>query len=142
MFFSVGHVMSYLRLCVCVCVCVCLICLHRRNHLTATPRRVKFTSNNNNNNKDHIFNIYAQNIDCGYTSTHNLCFRSELRKKSIPLHPPPYFFFDKKVGFKGVNISRSCFPDVKRRGEGEGGEWGRMIDCIQPLTLADCSVSV
>ena len=29
---------------VCVCVCVCLICLHRRNHLTATLRRVKFTS--------------------------------------------------------------------------------------------------
>ena len=30
-FFSVGHVF-------------CLICLHRRNHLTATSRRVKFTS--------------------------------------------------------------------------------------------------
>ena len=29
---------------VCVCVCVCLICLHR-HHLTATSRRVKFTSN-------------------------------------------------------------------------------------------------
>ena len=29
---------------VCGCVCVCLICLHRRNHLTATSRRVKFTS--------------------------------------------------------------------------------------------------
>ena len=29
----------------CVCVYVCLInCLHRRNHLTATSRRVKFTS--------------------------------------------------------------------------------------------------
>ena len=27
-----------------MCVCVCLICLHRRNHLTATSRRVKFTS--------------------------------------------------------------------------------------------------
>ena len=39
-FFSVCHVMSYLRLCVCVCV----ICLHRRNHLTATSRRVKLTS--------------------------------------------------------------------------------------------------
>ena len=24
--------------------CFCLICLHRRNHLTATSRRVKFTS--------------------------------------------------------------------------------------------------
>ena len=30
-FFSVGHVF-------------CLFCLHRRNHLTATSRRVKFTS--------------------------------------------------------------------------------------------------
>ena len=29
---------------VCGCVCVCLICLHRRNHFTATSRRVKFTS--------------------------------------------------------------------------------------------------
>ena len=28
----------------CVCVCVCLICLHCRNHLTATLRRVKFIS--------------------------------------------------------------------------------------------------
>ena len=33
-FFSVGHVF-------------CLICLHRRNHLTATLRRVKFTSISN-----------------------------------------------------------------------------------------------
>ena len=41
-FFSVGHVMSYSRLC--LCVCVCLICLHRRNYLTATSRRVKLTS--------------------------------------------------------------------------------------------------
>ena len=41
-FFSVCHVLSYLRLCVCVCV----ICLQRRNHLTATSRRVKLTSNN------------------------------------------------------------------------------------------------
>ena len=45
-FFSVGHVMSYLRL----CVCVCLICLHRRNHLTATSRRVRFTSSKNERN--------------------------------------------------------------------------------------------
>ena len=49
MFYSVGHVMSYLRLC--VCVCVCLICLNRRNHLTAMPRRVKFTSIQKHNMK-------------------------------------------------------------------------------------------
>ena len=35
------------------------------------------------------FNIFAQNIDCGYT-----------------LEPP------RQVGFKGVYITRTCFPDV------------------------------
>ena len=75
------------------------------------------SKNDNNNKKDHIFNINAQNIDCRYTSTHNLCFGSELRKKGIPLQPHPLTFFSiKKWGFKGVYISRSCFPDVKRRG--------------------------
>ena len=39
--------------CVCVCICVCLICLHRRNHLTATSRRVKFTSIEN------VFNLIS-----------------------------------------------------------------------------------
>ena len=46
----------------------------------------------------HIFLIFAQNIDCGYTlephvkavltSTHNLCFRAKIRKIGIPLHTP------------------------------------------------------
>ena len=27
-----------------------------------------------------IFHIFAQNIDCGYMSTHNLCFRAKIRK--------------------------------------------------------------
>ena len=43
-FFSFPLCMSYLRL----CACVYLICLHRRNHLTATSRRVKFSSTPNN----------------------------------------------------------------------------------------------
>ena len=38
-----------------------------------------------------IFLIFAQNIDCGYT-----------------LEQPRYI----KVGFKGVYITRTCFPDV------------------------------
>ena len=61
--------------------------------------------------------------------THNLCFGSELRKKGILLHPPLHFF-DKKVGFKGVNISRSCFPDVKRRGGGGVGSNDRLHTTI------------
>ena len=36
----------------------------------------------------YIFLIFAQNIDCGYTSTHNLCFRAKIRKIGITLHTP------------------------------------------------------
>ena len=42
-----------------------------------------------------IFNIFAQNIDCGYmleppreavlTCTHNLCFGTKIRKVGIPM---------------------------------------------------------
>ena len=45
-----------------------------------------------------IFDIFAQNIDCGYSlerlgeavliSTHNLCFGAKIRKIGIPLHTP------------------------------------------------------
>ena len=35
-----------------------------------------------------IFLIFAQNIDCGYMSTHNLCFGAKLRKIGIPLQTP------------------------------------------------------
>ena len=35
---------------------VCLICLHRRNRLTATSRRVKFTSELNNNT--HVYFVF------------------------------------------------------------------------------------
>ena len=35
-----------------------------------------------------IFLIFAQNIDCGYTSTHNLCLRAKIRKKMYtPVNP-------------------------------------------------------
>ena len=46
-------------------------------------------------------------------STHNLCFESKVRKiekKSIPVQTPVFFLC--KMGFKGVCISRICFPDV------------------------------
>ena len=61
-----------------------------------------------------IFLIFAQNIDCGYTlanltSTHNLCFGAKIRKMGIPLQTPVCYI---KVGFKGVFIARTFFPDV------------------------------
>ena len=35
-----------------------------------------------------IFLIFAQNIDCGYMSTHNLCFGAKIRTIGIPMHTP------------------------------------------------------
>ena len=43
------------------------------------------------------------------TSTHNLCFGAKIRKIGIPLHNPVLLYI--KVGFKGVYITRTCFPD-------------------------------
>ena len=40
----------------------------------------------------------------------NLCFGAKIRKICIPLHAPVFFYI--KVGCKGVNIARACFPDV------------------------------
>ena len=69
--------------------------------------------------KKYIFLIFAKNIDCGYTlelprpggsnECHNLCFGAKIRKIGMPLHTPvlPY-----RIGYKGVFISRTCFPDV------------------------------
>ena len=39
------------------------------------------------------------------TSTHNLCFEAKIRKNGIPQ------FCYIKVGFEGVNITRTCFRD-------------------------------
>ena len=48
-------------------------------------------------------------------STHNVCFGSKVRKLGKPLQTPGFcccFFFYIKVGFTGVYIARTCFPDV------------------------------
>ena len=73
--------------------------------------------------KNYIFLIFAQNIDCGYTlepprfleweavltCTHNLCFGVKIRKIGMPCIPQ---FCCIKVGFSGVNITRTCFRDA------------------------------
>ena len=43
-------------------------------------------------------------------STHNLCFGAKIRKIGIPLHTPVLLYI--QVGFKGVFVARTCFPDV------------------------------
>ena len=64
-----------------------------------------------------IFLIFAQNIDCGYTSeppltsTHNLCFRAKIRKNVYPCKPQFYFI---KVEWKGVFTTQTCFRDGQR----------------------------
>ena len=67
-----------------------------------------------------IFLILAQNIDCGYTLEpprrggsnvypQSMFWRNN--KKNIYTPANPSFFYI-KVGFKGVYITRTCFPDV------------------------------
>ena len=47
----------------------------------------------------------------GLASTHNLCFGAKTTKIGKPLHTSVFLY---KVGFKGVNITRTCFPDNVR----------------------------
>ena len=47
-------------------------------------------------------------IEAVLTSTHNLCFRAEIRKNVYPCKPQFYYI---KVGCKGVYISRTCYHD-------------------------------
>ena len=68
-----------------------------------------------------IFLIFAQNIDCGYTfrepprrggsNEYPQCmFWSKNKKNRYTLAANPIFSI-KKVGYKGVSISRTRFPD-------------------------------
>ena len=66
------------------------------------------------------FLIFAQNIDCEYTlepeavlmSTHNLCFRTKIRKNVYPCTPQFHYI---KVECKGMFVARTCFLDVGYR---------------------------
>ena len=61
----------------------------------------------------YIFLIFAQNIYCGYypcSEYPQSMFCSKNKKNRYnPCIPQLYFI---KVGYKGVYISRTCFPDV------------------------------
>ena len=43
-------------------------------------------------------------------STHNLCFGSKIRKKNVYPFTPQFYYI--KVGYKGVFITWTCFPNV------------------------------
>ena len=58
-------------------------------------------------------------VEAVLTSTHNLCFGVKIRKVGLPLHISVFFFFfffffflNINVGFKGIYIARTCFPDA------------------------------
>ena len=42
------------------------------------------------------------------TITHNVCSGAKIRKIGIPMHTPLLLY---KMGFKGVYIIRTCYPD-------------------------------
>ena len=50
-------------------------------------------------------NLFSEAV---LTSTHNLCFNAKIRKNVYPCKPQ---FFNRKVGCKGVFITRKCVRD-------------------------------
>ena len=67
-----------------------------------------------------IFSYFCSNIDCGYTLepprrgginvyTQSMFWSKNKKNRHIPATP---IFFYIKVGFNGVHISQTCFPDV------------------------------
>ena len=67
-----------------------------------------------------IFNILAQNIHCGYTlepprgsNEYPQCL-FWIKNKKIRFTPSNPSFCYIKVGFEGVCIARTCFPDEIR----------------------------
>ena len=60
--------------------------------------------------KGDIFNIFAV-----LTNTHNLSFGAKIRKNR---YTPVIFQFSYiNIGYKGVNITRKCYPDAYRHNE-------------------------
>ena len=59
-----------------------------------------------------FFFIFAQNIDCGRGGSNEYpqsMFWSKKKKIDVPPHTPVLLYI--KVGFEGVYLSRTCFPD-------------------------------
>ena len=83
----------------------------------------KVVKNGKNQQKSFvIFLIFAQNIDCGYTLEpprrggsneypQSMFWSKNKKNRYTPAYPQFYYI---KVGYTGVFISRTCFPDCHR----------------------------
>ena len=66
-----------------------------------------------------IFLIFAQNIDCGYTLggsneyPQSMFWSKNKKNRYTPANPSFAIYI--KVGFEGVHISRTCFPDASSK---------------------------
>ena len=91
-----------------------------RKHAHALYRKFLVVKMKISNGKILIFFlIFAQNIDCGYTlepprrggsnEYPQSMLWSKNKKNRYTPHNPVFFYI--KAGFKGVYISRTCFPD-------------------------------
>ena len=82
---------------------------------TLPPKNENFQMKNSD-----IFNISAQNIDCGYLleppcrGSSNKCPQSIIliRNKKINVYPCKPQFYSKAVGFEGVKTIKACFRDA------------------------------
>ena len=59
-----------------------------------------------------IFLINMLKTEAVLASTHNLCFGPKIKNTSIPQ------FYYMQVGFKGVFVAWTCFPDALLSGPG------------------------
>ena len=56
-----------------------------------------------------IFLSFAQIIDCEYSLEPPRSFGAKIKKLGIPLQSPIFFY--RNMGFKGVYLTWTCFPD-------------------------------
>ena len=68
------------------------------------------------------------------TCTNNLCFGAKIRKIGLPLHTPVLLY---KVGFKGVDASRTCFRDVNEPSHEKANNLGFQLGCTQTSLYSD-----
>ena len=100
-----------------------LIKLKKKEKKKKKKRKRKKKKRKKERKKEDIFHVYLQNIDCGYqlesprpngsNEYPQFMFWSKNKKnRYIPVYPS----FTIKMRFKGVYISRTCFPDVIKYG--------------------------
>ena len=97
--------------------------------------------------KKNIFHSFAQSIDCGYTlelprrGGSNKYPQSMFRSKNkTHVYPCKTHFYYLKVGYKGVYISRTCFPDDKKCVYGGGVLYNQHVSREKKVPIS-CAVT-